>query len=108
MPNMQTMHCMYGRAIGNGRATLRMYHKQFPVRRMPDRRIFQWLHRQLGETCSFQVTRYYAGRRRAVPIEESILNIVDDRRVKSKNCCSSRKCGSSDCLHSVNPFAGSG
>ncbi|GFW29212.1 hypothetical protein TNCV_4132871 [Trichonephila clavipes] len=40
------------------------------------------LHRQLRETCSFHVTRYDAGRRRAVPspsLEEDILNVVADR-----------------------------
>ncbi|GFS67245.1 hypothetical protein TNCV_2902531 [Trichonephila clavipes] len=41
------MHYMYGRANGNGRDALRMYHAQSPDQRMPDHRIFQWLHRQL-------------------------------------------------------------
>ncbi|GFW27102.1 hypothetical protein TNCV_93281 [Trichonephila clavipes] len=33
------MHYMYGCANGNGRAALRMYHSQFPDRRMPYHRI---------------------------------------------------------------------
>ncbi|GFW67894.1 hypothetical protein TNCV_3872241 [Trichonephila clavipes] len=57
---------MYGRANGNGRAALRMYHAQFPDRRMPDHEIFQSLHCQLRETRSFYVTRHDAGRRRSV------------------------------------------
>ncbi|GFW41978.1 hypothetical protein TNCV_6871 [Trichonephila clavipes] len=39
------MHYLYIRADGNGRAALRMYHAQFPDRRMPDHRIFHRLHR---------------------------------------------------------------
>ncbi|GFX62835.1 uncharacterized protein TNCV_3351611 [Trichonephila clavipes] len=69
-------------AHGNGRATLRMYHFQFPDRRMPHHRIFQWLHRQPRVTRSFQVTRYDAGRRRDVrspSLEVSIVNVVADR-----------------------------
>ncbi|GFX65086.1 uncharacterized protein TNCV_452241 [Trichonephila clavipes] len=57
---------MYGHANDNGRATRRMYHAQFPDRRIPDYRIFQRLHRQLRETGSFHVTRQDANRRRAV------------------------------------------
>ncbi|GFX87554.1 hypothetical protein TNCV_1330861 [Trichonephila clavipes] len=73
---------MYGGANGNGKAVLRMHHVQIPHRRMPDHRIFQWLHRQLCETCSFYVTRQDDSRRRAVRspnLEESILNVVPDR-----------------------------
>ncbi|GFT51392.1 hypothetical protein TNCV_4955061 [Trichonephila clavipes] len=46
------MHYMYDRATGHGKAALRMYHAQFPNRRMPDHRMFQRLHRQLRETQS--------------------------------------------------------
>ncbi|GFW39404.1 hypothetical protein TNCV_1833871 [Trichonephila clavipes] len=56
------IHYMYGRANGNGRAALRMYHAQ-----------------KLRDTRSFHATRHDAGRRRIVPIpslEESILNVV--------------------------------
>ncbi|PRD22515.1 UNVERIFIED_CONTAM: hypothetical protein NCL1_48906 [Trichonephila clavipes] len=42
------MHYMYGHVNGNGKAALRMYHVQFPDRRMPDHRIFQL----------FKVTRF--------------------------------------------------
>ncbi|GFT95087.1 uncharacterized protein TNCV_1473481 [Trichonephila clavipes] len=70
---------MYGRINGNGRDALRMYHTQFPDRRIPDHRIFQRLHRQFPVTRPFHVTRHDAGRQRAVrspTLEESILNIV--------------------------------
>ncbi|GFX22373.1 uncharacterized protein TNCV_1815741 [Trichonephila clavipes] len=76
------MHYMYSSANSKGRATLRMYHAQFPDRRMPDRRVFQWLHRELRETRSFPVTRHGAGQRRVVrspSLEERILNVVADR-----------------------------
>ncbi|GFV69753.1 hypothetical protein TNCV_1349061 [Trichonephila clavipes] len=76
------MHYMYGRSNGNGRAALRMYHAQFPDRRMPDYRMFQWLHRQLNETRSFHVTRHAADQRRAIrspSLKESIMNAVTDR-----------------------------
>ncbi|GFS58183.1 hypothetical protein TNCV_1411481 [Trichonephila clavipes] len=51
------------------------------------------LHPQLRETRSFHVTRYDAGRRRAVlspRLEESNLIVVADRS-KYKSCCSLRK-----------------
>ncbi|GFU45796.1 hypothetical protein TNCV_4210941 [Trichonephila clavipes] len=50
-------HYMYGLANGNGRATLPMYRKQFPDRRMLDHRIFLQLHRQISETRTFHITR---------------------------------------------------
>ncbi|GFV30342.1 hypothetical protein TNCV_98171 [Trichonephila clavipes] len=58
---------MYGRGNGNGRAVIRMYHAQFPDRRMPDHQIFQWFHRQHREAHSFHATIHDAGQRRAVP-----------------------------------------
>ncbi|GFS94063.1 hypothetical protein TNCV_1810841 [Trichonephila clavipes] len=73
---------MYGRANDNGRTALRMYHAQLLGRRMPDHRIFHWLHRKLRKTRSFHVNKHDAGRRRAVgspSLEESILNVVPDR-----------------------------
>ncbi|GFU36860.1 hypothetical protein TNCV_3580701 [Trichonephila clavipes] len=59
------MHYMYRNTNGNSRAVLRMYHAQFPDRRMPNHIIFQRL-RQLSKTRSFHVTRHEVGRRKAV------------------------------------------
>ncbi|GFV66285.1 transposable element Tcb1 transposase [Trichonephila clavipes] len=76
------MHYMYGRSNGTGRAVLRMYHAQFPDRRMLNHRICQRLHRQFRETLSFRFTRYDAGQQRAVhspSLEESILSVGADR-----------------------------
>ncbi|GFX96255.1 hypothetical protein TNCV_2291431 [Trichonephila clavipes] len=50
---------------------------------MPVHIICQWFHRQLRETLLFPVTRHDAGRRGAVRspnLEESISNVVADRR----------------------------
>ncbi|GFS54524.1 uncharacterized protein TNCV_1742771 [Trichonephila clavipes] len=72
------MHYINGRANGNSRTALRMYHAQFPDRRMPDHRTFQRLHRQLREIRSFHATRHDAGRRKAVRspnLERSTLNV---------------------------------
>ncbi|GFX52007.1 hypothetical protein TNCV_4653361 [Trichonephila clavipes] len=58
---------------------------QFSDRRMPDHRIFQWLHHQLRETRSFHVTRYDAGRGRTVrspSLEESNLWPIDQSQVQ--------------------------
>ncbi|GFT27838.1 hypothetical protein TNCV_10531 [Trichonephila clavipes] len=44
------MRYMYGLVNGSGRAAPRMYHAKFPDQRMPDHRVFQWLHRQRHET----------------------------------------------------------
>ncbi|GFU68746.1 hypothetical protein TNCV_4400241 [Trichonephila clavipes] len=54
------------------------YQVQLPDRQMLDHRFFQRLHRQLCETRSFHVTRYDAGRQRAVyckSLEGNILRI---------------------------------
>ncbi|GFT54250.1 hypothetical protein TNCV_2467581 [Trichonephila clavipes] len=67
---------------------------------MPDDRIFQWLHRHLHQTRSFHGTRYDVDQRRPVHntgLEEIILNVVADRRVKYESCCSSHKSP----LHSI-------
>ncbi|GFU91592.1 uncharacterized protein TNCV_2543561 [Trichonephila clavipes] len=109
---MQAFITLYSHVNGKDRAALRMYHAQFPERRMPDHRIFQRSYRQLNETCSFHVTRHDAGRQRAVrspSLEESILNGAADRPESSTraiahvldsnlSCCSSRRCESSDHL----------
>ncbi|GFW29213.1 hypothetical protein TNCV_4132872 [Trichonephila clavipes] len=58
------------------------YTKNADMHYMSSRANGNRLHRQLRETCSFHVTRYDAGRRRAVPspsLEEDILNVVADR-----------------------------
>ncbi|GFW55025.1 uncharacterized protein TNCV_2786401 [Trichonephila clavipes] len=73
------IHCIYDRLNGNVRAALRMYHTQFSDRRTSGHKIFQRLHRQLREPCSFHVTKHDAGQQRAVRSpsqEESILNVV--------------------------------
>ncbi|GFT89249.1 uncharacterized protein TNCV_4385621 [Trichonephila clavipes] len=89
------MHYMYGRTNGNGKAALRMYHVQFPDRRMPNHKIFQLLQRSHLQRLSFYVTKYDAGRRRPVRsprLEESVLNVLADRpEFGTKSCCSSRK-----------------
>ncbi|GFY08495.1 hypothetical protein TNCV_4970221 [Trichonephila clavipes] len=86
---------MYGRTNG---AAVRMYHAQFPDRRMPDHRIVQRLHRQLRETRSFHFTKHDTIRRREIPnpsLGESTLNVMADRP-KYKSSCLTRKGKSSD------------
>ncbi|GFV35010.1 uncharacterized protein TNCV_3026001 [Trichonephila clavipes] len=76
------MHYMYGHVNDNSRAALRMYHTQFPDRRMPDHRIFQGLHRQLREISSFHITTRDACQQRPVrssSLEESIVSLVATR-----------------------------
>ncbi|GFU05391.1 hypothetical protein TNCV_3290521 [Trichonephila clavipes] len=51
---------------------------QFPDRRMPDHRIFQWLRCQLRKTRSFHVTRYDSGRRRATKNSEEDCDDVQE------------------------------
>ncbi|GFX50980.1 hypothetical protein TNCV_2733311 [Trichonephila clavipes] len=63
------MHHMYGRANGNGRVALRMYHAQFSDRQMPDHRIFQWLHPQLRETRPFHVARHSTGIKKVYTVQ---------------------------------------
>ncbi|GFS96296.1 hypothetical protein TNCV_16581 [Trichonephila clavipes] len=73
------IHYMYDYVNGNGKSALRMYHMQYPDRRIPDHRFFLRLHRQLRETHSFRVTGHDADRQRAVrssSLEEGTLNIV--------------------------------
>ncbi|GFS57346.1 uncharacterized protein TNCV_492081 [Trichonephila clavipes] len=79
MPKTQT--CITRKAKNDDdRAAIRIYHAQFPDRRMPDHRIFQWLVHQLVKQV--RTTRYDAGQRKVVrspSLEGSTLNVMADR-----------------------------
>lgn len=72
------IHYMYGAANGNAVAAQRLYRERFPQRPVPDRRIFQRVHRQLCETGSFHADRRDAGCSRTVRTPHRIEAIVDD------------------------------
>ncbi|GFV36407.1 hypothetical protein TNCV_2234541 [Trichonephila clavipes] len=68
-------------ANGNGRATLQIYQA------LMGHRIFQGLHGHLRDRRSFHLTRHDEDRRkvtRGPSLEESILNVVDNRPESSK------------------------
>lgn len=80
------MHFMYGVANGNAREAVRLYRMRFPNRALPDRRIFQRLHRQLSETGSFRGQRQDTGRPRTSRTTnrvEAILEAVDNQPERS-------------------------
>ncbi|GBM06328.1 hypothetical protein AVEN_121372-1 [Araneus ventricosus] len=71
---------IYGTA--NGSEAQRLYGKRFPNRRLPDRKSFERLHRQLCETGSSFASRSDVGRAKtdgALVVEEAILDMVADQ-----------------------------
>ena len=49
----EDVYLMYGAANSNRREALRFYHQTFPGRKMPDHKLFLYLHRQLARTVDF-------------------------------------------------------
>lgn len=50
---MNDMHFCYGLADGSSSEALRLYRERFPNRKIPNRRIFKWIHRCLVENGRF-------------------------------------------------------
>ncbi|GBM49154.1 hypothetical protein AVEN_148079-1 [Araneus ventricosus] len=76
------MHFMYGLANGNNLEAVRLYRQRFPRRHVPDRKMFERLHRCLCETGSFVSDMHDTGRGRSVRTPqavEDILQGVEDR-----------------------------
>ncbi|GBN61003.1 hypothetical protein AVEN_129828-1, partial [Araneus ventricosus] len=86
------IHFIYGIADGNGSEAQRFPTEakkkkiseleRFPNRRLPDRKTFERLHRQLCEIGSFLASRSDAGRAKtdgALVVEEAILDMVADQ-----------------------------
>lgn len=76
------MHFMYGLANGNALEAARLYRQRFPRRHVPDRKMFEKLHRCLCETGSFVSDMQDTGRSRSVrtpQVEDNILQRVEDR-----------------------------
>lgn len=74
------MHFVYGAANGNSLEAQRLYGERFPNRRLPNRKTFERLHRQLCETGSFLSSRLDAGCARTDGmVEEAILDMVADQ-----------------------------
>ena len=48
-PEIADIHFVYGAAEGNSREAQRMYEERYPGRAVPDRRMFDRVHRLLGE-----------------------------------------------------------
>ncbi|GBM47350.1 hypothetical protein AVEN_94457-1 [Araneus ventricosus] len=85
-----TTYCNQERAdmhllvLGNGNAleAERLYRQCFPRRHVPDRKMFERLHRCLSETGSFVTGMHATGRGRSVrmpQVVEDILQRVEDR-----------------------------
>ncbi|GBN69317.1 hypothetical protein AVEN_175128-1 [Araneus ventricosus] len=76
------MHFMYGLANGNALEAERLYRQRFPRRHVPNRKMFERLHRCLRETGSI-VTGMHARRRgrsvRTPQVIEDIMQRVEDR-----------------------------
>ncbi|GBO31102.1 hypothetical protein AVEN_86053-1 [Araneus ventricosus] len=76
------MHFMYGLANGNNLEAERLYRQRFPRRHVPDRKMFERLHRCLCETGSFVTGMHDTGHGRSVrtpQVVENILQRVEDR-----------------------------
>ena len=73
------MHFIYGTATWNSADVRRLYGEKFPNRRLPNRKPFVRLHRQLCETGSFCGARSNAGcakSNKMVAVEDKILDMV--------------------------------
>ncbi|GBN55373.1 hypothetical protein AVEN_218176-1 [Araneus ventricosus] len=78
---------MYGLANGNALEAERLYRQRFPRRHLPERKMFERLHRCLCETGSFVNGMHATGRGRSVrtpQVVEDILQKVEDRPDISK------------------------
>lgn len=77
---MADMHFCYGMANGSNLEARRLYRERFPNRRIPDRRIFEYIHRRLRETGQFAQVRVDLGRNRMqrnVRIEGDVIQRVE-------------------------------
>ncbi|XP_011345392.2 uncharacterized protein LOC105283944 [Ooceraea biroi] len=72
------MHYLYGLCDGNAAAAEREYQIRFPRRQHPKRRVFEALHRRMGETGVFQPQHHVGRPRHNVDREEEILDIVHE------------------------------
>ncbi|GFY76643.1 DUF4817 domain-containing protein [Trichonephila inaurata madagascariensis] len=62
---MADIHFIYGVAYGNALEAQRLYGERFPSRRLPNRKIFERLHRRLRKTGLFDNEMHDSGRNRS-------------------------------------------
>ena len=71
------MHFVYGSCKGNAAAAEREYRTIFPQRRHPRRRVFEALHRRMGETGMLQPSHHVGRPSINLNAKEAILDIVE-------------------------------
>lgn len=77
---MTDMHFIYGLADGNSLQARRLYIERFPGRNVPDRKIFQNIHRRLHETGTLKRSGG-PGRAmtiRTVQLEQNVLDMIEE------------------------------
>lgn len=74
------MHLIYGLANGNAVLARSLYEERFPNRRIPDRKLFEVLHRRLRETGQLICQRNEVGGPNknvcTVEMEEQVLEMI--------------------------------
>lgn len=83
---LRDMICVYAQENYNGRAAVRRYAELYPNRMVPNRRIFQRLFTQLGETGSFYV-KNRGGRPKTIPVEqedEILVRVAENPRISTR------------------------
>lgn len=88
--DMRDMVNIYCQLNYNGRAAQREYLRKFPNRLQPDRRLFQNLFRNLGESSSFRPKRVNLGRPKIITPDqedEILVRIADDPQVSTRRLC---------------------
>lgn len=71
------IHFIYGFCNGNARAAVTEYHRRFPNRRVPDRRVFSNVHRSIKFTGKVPNKNLERPLRRHRQVEDAILATVD-------------------------------
>ncbi|GFY45065.1 DUF4817 domain-containing protein [Trichonephila inaurata madagascariensis] len=81
---MANIHFIYGVADGNAQNARQLYGKQFPSRRLPNRKTFERLHRRLRKTGSFVSGMYDTGRSMKTPeLAKALLHVFKGQRETS-------------------------
>lgn len=86
---MAEMHFCYGLANGSGPEAVRLYRERFPDRQIPDRKLFEKIHRRLCEDGKFAVVAETA----APPPTGALRNIEDVviQRIENDPAVSTRR-----------------
>lgn len=102
--DLRDMVCVYAQENYNSRAALRRYVELYPTRIIPDRKIFQRIFNQLGETGSFYV-KNPGGRPKTITVEqeeEILVRIAENPELSTRRLEASTGIGKSTVSEVIN------